>query len=170
MWRGGGKLVTPKLFDSQIGQVLSSFGLRIVWVLLILPAVAISILLLDDPETLRATVFTFIPVVLIGLACLIVPTAGYRNQVRKLKQDELARINSGIHGDGAALAASPLASHVVGLSLPELLVYGHEVEKMREWPINLSVMTRFVGYIGLPLCSWLAGSYVSVLVENALGQ
>jgi hypothetical protein len=168
MWRVGGKLVTPRLFDTEIGQVLCRFGLRIVWIILICPALAIGMILLGNPESLRATFVTFIPVILIGLVCLLVPTAGYRNQVRKLKQEELGRIGSGIHGDNAALETSPLAARVCDLSLTELLTYRQEVEKMREWPIDLAVMTRFVGYIGLPVGSVVAASYVRVLVEDGV--
>jgi|GEM_PF-1193174 len=75
-------------------------------------------------------------------------------ELQKLRRDIAARRLEFEVSDSADIAAR----------LSALLALEHHLERVREWPLDLSTIVRFCLYLALPLGSWLGGA----LVERAL--
>ena len=75
-------------------------------------------------------------------------------ELKKLRRDIVAKHIEFENSESAEIAAR----------LSALLALEHHLERVREWPLDLSTIVRFGFYLALPLGSWLGGA----LVERAL--
>ncbi|MGV8997459.1 MAG: hypothetical protein ACOH12_10980 [Parvibaculaceae bacterium] len=82
--------------------------------------------------------------------------------IDKAKNAELLKLRRDIAA--SRLLFESASTTEVSARLSALLALEHHLERVREWPLDLSTIVRFGLYLALPLGSWLGGT----LVERAV--
>ena len=101
-------------------------------------------------------------------ACLVAPTLGVHRSVASAKAAELARVAEAIRGERAgALSPRRADAPPEDARLGNLIQYQAFVNSIREWPFDLSIVSRSLLLIMLGAGSWLGGALVERLL-NAL--
>jgi hypothetical protein len=103
-----------------------------------------------------------------NVAVLLIPVRGLHEQLRAAKRAELARVTAALRGERGALDGSVLRA---GGELPvaDLLAWRRFVESVPEWPIDVSTLSRFALYVGIPLFSWIGAALVERMLDAAIG-
>lgn len=105
----------------------------------------------------------------IGIAALLLPSAGLNERLRAEKDRELAWIRAEIATARAALARSDAASREEAARLPALLAWETRVADASTWPFDVPTLLRFALLLLVPLGSWLGGALVEWVVDRWLG-
>jgi hypothetical protein len=113
------------------------------------------------------------PAILVALLfaalLLCLPCAGAYRAIAREKSVELERVRTEIERQrGMALSADHESKVTAAGQLPGLLAYEARVESVREWPINVFGVLRFLLYVAIPVGSWVASALVERLVTGAL--
>lgn len=165
----GGSLLEVRLFDPDLGRPIARFGLRVMLLFAVVPTLMMGIFQISSPGAEWTLLATWVLSLVVGAACLVVPSAGLRVRVRELKCAELRRVDRAVQGDDGALAESPMAEQLQQLGLVDLLAYRREVAAVREWPFDTPVVSRFALYVILPPASWVAAALVERFVDQFMG-
>jgi hypothetical protein len=168
--RAAGELLDVRLFDSELGRPLVRFGLRTVLMFVVLPMILFSIQMALRASVTSTIALAFAVNLVVSAAAMLLPVWHLRGRIREAKRQERARIECAVHGDRAALEASPMAQQLRHLALPELLAYRREVDAVREWPFDTPVMARLGLYVVLPPASWVAAALVERSVDGLLSR
>jgi hypothetical protein len=164
-WRCGRRGVRVDLLDLAALAPFAGFGLRLALVVLAIPVLMAPAAALGlSPAPVELALYG--GVVALGLAALVVPSWGLHTAIREAKAAELARVRRALHGDPAALDASPLARDAERLSTLDLALWQDRVEALREWPFDARALRRFGLYLLIPLGSWVGGALVERLVDR----
>lgn len=162
MSRVGRELVTVDLLDPSRVAALPRWGLHSA--LLVIGALSLCALLFYDFEAAPQLLFTLAATVLGTLALagfsLLLPVQGLRDNLRRAKRRELAWCHDEIQRtrQGGARRSE--------LSLSDLVAYRGLVESVREWPLDVPTVSRFVLYLVIPPASWLGGALVERLIDS----
>jgi hypothetical protein len=167
LWRCGRHQVKVDLLDLDALAPFGRFGLRLALFVLAIPVLLIPAFALGY-TVVTVEVLLYAPILLLGLAALVVPSWGAHSAIRAAKTQELERLRRAIHGDRSALAESSLAAHADELSFVDLLAYRNEIRSLREWPFDARAVQRFGLYLLIPLASWVAGALVERAVDLLL--
>jgi len=159
-----GEKIEVDLLDPSAALVFGRKGLRsvAVWVL---QSSAISMFWVLDSAAASNVLFT---VVVLGLAttALVAPTLGVRRNVMRAKARELEAVTRAIRRERDALFTP---GSVEGRSpegrLSDLIQYEGLVRRVREWPFDLSIVSRSLLFVLLGCGSWLGGA----VAERLLG-
>jgi hypothetical protein len=106
----------------------------------------------------------------IGIAALLLPSAGLNERLRAEKERELAWVRGEIATARAALARSDAGSREEAARLPALLAWEARVADARTWPFDVPTLLRFALLLLVPLGSWLGGALVEYVVDRWLGS
>jgi hypothetical protein len=104
----------------------------------------------------------------LGLAtvALIAPTSGIRRTITVAKREELAAVARAIREErDVALSPRRADAPPDDARLGNLIQYQAFVKSIREWPFDLSILSRSSIFIVLGAGSWLGGA----VVERLLG-
>lgn len=162
-----GEQVRVDLLDPSPLLVFGRKGLRSVVVWASASAVFSLFWVLDSAG--RANLgLAFVVIALVSTA-LIAPTAGVRRSLAAAKAEELAAVTSAIRKARRAIASpgSPGASRLEP-GLGDLVQYQAFVRSIREWPFDLSIVSRSTLFIVLGAGSWLGGAVVERLLDVLL--
>ncbi len=103
--------------------------------------------------------------VLAGLG-LLLPLRGVHRKIRAAKQERLALCRTELRRAHDAMAAS--ADEDAMRRVADLLTYRRYLERVREWPFDVSTLVRFAIYLLIPLLSWAGGALVERGVDRLL--
>ncbi len=159
-----GEQVEVDLFDRSPALVFGRKGLRsvVVWVL---TSTAISMFWVLDSAGQANVVFP-ISVLGVTIAALVSPTLGVRRNIARAKTRELEVVTRAIRRERDAMLrpGGTDGSRRDG-RLADLIQYEGFVRAIREWPFDLSIVSRSLLFIVLGCGSWLGGA----VVERLLG-
>jgi len=159
-----GERVAVDLFDQSMLLLFARKGLRsvVVWVLI---SSAFSMFWVLDSAGQANVLFPIGVLALVALA-LIGPTRGIHQRIVAAKTHELDRVIEAIRIErDAALAPRRPDAPNADARLGNLVQYYEFVSAIREWPFDLSIVTRTVLVVALGVGSWLGGA----VVERLLG-
>lgn len=109
--------------------------------------------------------WTTIPgaVLLLGAVCYLVLTVLWpvHRVLRDARHAELRRVQQHIDVHGEAAAAFDREALE---ALAPLLVYRGEIARMREWPLDLGVLTRFGLYLFIVPMTWVGAALIEYVV------
>ena len=112
-----------------------------------------------------------LPLLVIALAALVLPIRGVRGRIRAAKRGELTRLDSEIRAERDHLFRPGVAPATVeSPRLANLAAYRSLVSDVREWPLDVSTLSRFALYVALGVGSWVGAALVERLVGAALGR
>jgi hypothetical protein len=98
----------------------------------------------------------------LGLALTFLPMIGIRRNVRRAKQIAIAKLNEAISRANRDLEPDPLRY------LADLLRQREAIQNAREWPLDVTAVSRIAIYFVIPPIAWVGGALVEVLVQAAL--
>lgn len=159
-----GETLEIDLLNPSTTLVFGRKGLRSVAVSVLI-SVAISMFWLLDSAG-QSNVL--IPFVVLGLAtaALLAPTLGVRRNVARTKARELEVVVEAIRRERDRLLEPGLTSSRPHAGrLGDLVRYESLVRSVREWPFDLSIVSRSALFILLGAGSWVGGA----MVERGLG-
>jgi hypothetical protein len=162
-----GQQVEVDLFDQSRLLVFARKGLRsaVVWVLI---STALSILWVLDSAG-QHNVETAIGLLALVTVALVAPTRGLHLRIAAAKATELARVSEAIRLERtASLEPRSADAPPEDARLGNLIQYQEFVKSIREWPFDVSLVTRSVLLILLGAGSWLGGALVERLLGLAL--
>ncbi len=162
-----GQQVEVDLFDQSRLLVFARKGLRsaVVWVLI---SSALSILWVLDSAG-HNNVETAIGLLALVTVALVAPTRGIHLRIAAAKATELARVSEAIRLERtASLEPRSADAPPEDARLGNLIQYQEFVKSIREWPFDVSIVTRSVLLILLGAGSWLGGAVVERLLGLAL--
>ena len=169
--RIGRHQVRIDLLDLDALAPFARFGLRLsLWLLgasifLVLMAAFVE----TDPLRASARIPLFVPVWVLAVGALVVPSWGLHQAIRDAKAEEIERLREALRGNRNALDGSPVAHEAANLSIVELLEYRDRITALREWPFDARALRRFGLYLLIPLASWVGAALVERLVDRVLG-
>jgi len=130
---------------------------------------AAGLIPVEQMEMFSSNAPLLLAVTLFAAVLLYLPCAGARRAIVREKSAELDRVRIEIEQQrGMALSADDESKTVAASRLPGLLAYEARVENVREWPINVFGVLRFLLYVAIPVGSWVASALVERLVTGAL--
>jgi len=159
-----GERVAVDLFEPSTLLVFGRKGLRsvILWVSL---STVFSIFWVLDSAG-QANVALSVAVLGLATVALIAPTSGVHRSIAAAKARELAAVMRAIRKErDIALSQRCTDGPPDDARLGNLIQYQHFVRSIREWPIDLSILSRSSLFILLGAGSWLGGA----VVERLLG-
>jgi hypothetical protein len=134
MNRMGSTLLDLRLFDPDLGRPIARFGLRTMLLYAASPSLLLGAWQILSPGVSTTLIYMWIVCLIVGCACLVLPSKGLRSRIRACKRAELRRIDKAVHGETSALSDSPMREQIQHLGLVDLLAYRREVAAVREWP------------------------------------
>jgi hypothetical protein len=171
-----GERVEVDLLDPSTALVFGGKGLRSVILWGSISTIFSMFWVLDSAG--QANIALAIGVLALATAALVTPTLGVRRNIAMTKAKELAIVTRGIvrERDRAlqAMPASPvqrprpLETVPDELRLGSLLQYHAFVKSIREWPFDLSIVSRSSLFIVLGAGSWLGGAVVERILSLLL--
>lgn len=158
-----GERVEVDLLDPSRLRVFARKGLRSVLIWVLVSSTFSLFWVLDSAG--RANVA--LPFVLLGLVvlALVAPTLGVQRNIAAAKAAELARVAAAIRDERARMLAPRSGDAAENARLGSLIAYRGFVESIREWPFDLSIVSRSVLLIVLGAGSWLGGALVERLLD-----
>jgi hypothetical protein len=162
-----GEQVQVDLFDQSTLLVFARKGLRsvVVWVLI---SSAFSMFWVLDSAG-QANILLPIGLLVLVTVALVAPTRGVHLSIAAAKTAELARVTEAIREErDATLAPRRADAPPEDARLTNLLQYQEFVKSIREWPFDLSIVTRSLLLIVLGAGSWIGGALVERLLGLAL--
>jgi len=162
-----GERVEVDLLDLSKVLVFARKGLRsvVVWVLI---SSAFSLFWVLDSAGRVNIVLPALVLVLVAVA-LVAPTLGIHRSIRVAKTNELALLAEAIRTERAsALAPRHADSPPEDARLGNLIQYQAFIKAIREWPFDLSIVSRAFLLIVLGAGSWLGGAVVERLLNVLL--
>jgi len=109
-----------------------------------------------------------VPLLVIALAALVVPMRGVRGRIRAVKRQELERSERELRIERERLFAPEGSGESPRLA--NLAAYRALVADVREWPLDVSTLSRFALYVALGVGSWVGAALVERLVSLALAR
>lgn len=108
-------------------------------------------------------------VLILVIVALVAPTLGIHRSIRLAKASELALLSEAIRTERAtALAPRRAGAHPEDARLGNLIQYQAFIKSLREWPFDLSIVSRSLLLIVLGAGSWLGGAIVERLLNFVL--
>jgi hypothetical protein len=162
-----GKRIEVDLFDPTRLLVFARKGLRSVVVWVVISSVYSMFWVLDSAGQANVA----LPIVLLVLVtvALVAPTYGVHERIAAAKADELARVSEAIRSErDRALAPRRADAPPEDARLGNLIQYQEFVRSIRDWPFDLSIVSRSALLMVLGAGSWLGGAVVERLLGLAL--
>jgi hypothetical protein len=100
----------------------------------------------------------------VGLALLLLPMLGIRENVRKEKTRALGEVDVLI--EQASRDLEPDSMRYLG----DLLHRRDRLDWVREWPLDTTVVSRIAIYFIVPPLAWLGGALVEILLDTVIGN
>jgi hypothetical protein len=100
----------------------------------------------------------------LGVAALLLPSAGINERLRAGKAHELAWVRGEIAAAREALGRGDASGR-----LPALLAWEARVADTSTWPFDPPTLARFALLLLVPLGSWLGGALVERVVDRLIG-
>ncbi len=159
-----GERVELDLLDHAAVLVFGRKGLRSVAVWVLVSSAVSMFWVLDAAGSANVG----LPFVLLGIAtaALVAPSLGVRRNLARVKARELDVVTRAIRGERHTLLGEG-GSEEPGRAghLADLIAYESYVRGIREWPFDLSIVSRSLLFVVLGCGSWLGAA----LVERLLG-
>ncbi len=115
----------------------------------------------------QANVSLAVAVLGLAIVALIAPTRGVHRSIAAAKARELAIVSQAIRLErGTALSPRRAKSPPDDARLGNLIQYQAFVKSIREWPFDLSIVSRSSLFILLGAGSWLGGAVVELLLNR----
>lgn len=154
-----GRLVEVNLYDLDS---LNGFGSAAInGLLMVVGALALSVVQsLDREFHWDSYVNGFYVGIPAAIGLVLLPTWSVHRRIAVAKERELAAINAQIRLSSTALDSSAL------LHLNGLLQRRSLVQSLRNWPMDLSLFSRFIIYVLIPPLAW-AGAALTELFMDA---
>jgi hypothetical protein len=162
-----GERVEVDLLDLSKVLIFARKGLRsvVIWVLI---SSAFSMFWVLDSAGQANTWFPFAVLILVIVA-LVAPTLGIHRSIRAAKEKELALLSEAIRTERAvALAPRRADARPEDARLGNLIQYQSFIKSLREWPFDLSIVSRSLLLLVLGAGSWLGGAIVERLLNVLL--
>jgi hypothetical protein len=166
--RAVGRRVRVSLLDRSGLAPFVRAGLRsaVTW----LVGSSLALLLVIDVNSPVLVLGTVGGTMALGIAALLLPSAGLNERLRAEKQRELAWVRGEIARAREALARPDAASRDEASRLPVLLAWEARIDAAGTWPFDPPTMLRFSLLLLVPLGSWLGGALVERAVSAAMGD
>jgi len=162
-----GKRVEVDLLDLSKVLVFARKGLRSVMIWVLISSVFSMFWVLDSAGRVNI-VLPALVLVLVAVA-LVAPTLGIHRSIRVAKTNELALLAEAIRTERAsALAPRHAGAPPEDARLGNLIQYQAFIKAIREWPFDLSIVSRAFLLIVLGAGSWLGGAVVERLLNVLL--
>jgi hypothetical protein len=162
-----GERVEVDLLDPSTLLVFGRKGLRSARVWGSISMVFSMFWLLDSAG--QANVALAVAVLGLATAAVVAPTHGVRRSIAAAKSAELAVVTEAIRRErDRALSSRDAEAPLLDGRLGSLIQYQALVGSVREWPFDLSLVSRSSIFIALGAGSWLGGALVEVLLEQLL--
>ena len=157
-----GKITEVDLYEldklNGFGRVASN------WFLVIVGAMAITtIQSLDQTFDLEDYVSALIVVVPSILILVPLPIWSIHRRIRIAKSEELQRIESEISSTARDLGDDALHR------MNGLMTRKEQISKLRNWPMDLSIFSRFVLYVFIPPLAWAGAAFMEFYLDSVLG-
>ena len=161
-----GERVQVDLLDLSKLRVFARKGLRsvVVWVLV---SSTFSMFWVLDAAGQTNVFLPFLTLPLVLLA-LVAPTLGVHRSIAAAKATELAVLAEAIRSERASTLAARRADAPEDARLGNLIAYQAFVRSIREWPFDVSIVSRSTLLIVLGAGSWLGGALVERLLDLLL--
>jgi hypothetical protein len=147
---------------------LARMGLRnaFTW---IIGSTLVLLLFLNIPVRDAAGVLPgLVTIVALAVVALAVPVRRANREIVRAKRSELMKINVEIREDLQAMRAGGSDAAAAAARLPGLIAYRTMIASVREWPLDLPMLTRFSLYLLIPLAGWFGGAMVERLIDALL--
>ena len=161
-----GERVEVDLLDLSKLRVFARKGLRsvLVWVL-VSSTLSLFWVIGSAGQANVGMVFLMLGLVLLAL---VAPTLGVHRSIATAKAAELAVLAGAIRSERASTLAPMRADAPENARLGNLIAYQAFVRSIREWPFDLSIVSRSTLLILLGAGSWLGGALVERLLDLLL--
>lgn len=162
-----GERVEVDLLDLSKVLIFARKGLRsvVIWVLI---SSAFSMFWVLDSAG-QANAWLPLAVLILVIVALVAPTLGIHRSIKTAKGKELALLSEAIRTERAvALAPRRADARPEDARLGNLIQYQSFIKSLREWPFDLSIVSRSLLLIVLGAGSWLGGAIVERLLNVLL--
>lgn len=97
-----------------------------------------------------------------AIVLIVLPIWSLHRRIRLAKAEEIGRLNEQIATASRALEPQSLQH------LNDLLTRRELVKDLRNWPMDLSIFSRFVLYVFIPPLAWVGAALVEMFVDSLL--
>jgi hypothetical protein len=158
--RIGGERFEIDLLDVSGLALLARWSQRAVllWVIFFW---IVSLFFLGPGRANMANLAGIIPLLIVSATAFLLPVSGARRKIREAKRAELRWVRGQIAGERDALRGGTNE----GARLANLVAYESVIERVHEWPFDVSSLVRVLLYVGLGVGSWFGGALVERLLD-----
>jgi hypothetical protein len=158
--RIGGERFEIDLLDVSGLTLLARWSHRAVLLWVIFFWIA-SLFFLGPGRMNLANLSGIIPLLIVSATAFLLPVSGVRRRIREAKHAELRWVRDKIAGERDALRGGTSE----GARLANLVAYESVIERVREWPFDVSSVVRVFLYVSLGVGSWVGGALVERLLD-----
>jgi hypothetical protein len=163
-----GERVEVDLLDASMLLVFGRKGLRSVALWVSISTLFSMFWVLDSAG--QANPIVAAAVLGLATAALVAPTTGVHRNIAIAKAKELTIVSQAIRTEReAALSARNAQAPLGDGRLGSLIQYLAFLKSVREWPFDLSTVSRSLLFIALGVGSWLGAAVVERLLNQLLG-
>lgn len=155
------------LLDLRGLAPLARIGLRNAFAFAL--AASMVAVMASDELTISVTLFTVAIVAAVGAFTVLLPVRGAHRAIRAAKDADLLAVREAIARTRTPALAGGVESAEAATRLGGLLAFEARIAGVGEWPFDVGTLVRFLGFLALPLGSWIAAALVEWLVSHALG-
>lgn len=158
--RIGGERFEIDLLDVSDLALLARWSQRAVllWVIFFF---FVSLFFLGPGRENLANLGGIIPLLIVSATAFLLPVSGVRRKIREAKHAELGWVRERIAQERDRLRAGTSE----GARLANLVAYESVIERVHEWPFDVSSVVRVLFYVGLGVGSWFGGALVERLLD-----
>lgn len=160
-----GSVIEIELLDLGPLAPLVRWGLRTVW-LWVMWFALISLFWIGPGPPNWINALGLVPLLMIGLAALVIPVSGVHRHIVAAKEHALARLHADIRDEIASGGARRIGESP---RLANLIAYRGLIEAVPEWPFDVPAISRFVFYVLLGAGSWVGAALVEHGVDQLFG-
>ncbi|MBL4659397.1 MAG: hypothetical protein JKY19_03505 [Alcanivoracaceae bacterium] len=154
-------LTLPDLFDEKLPKIFVQHGVRNALLLVVFVSICGN-LIVAPGNRLDAALLIAIISSLCAVLVLILPVLGIHRVINRTKQKHLTNIQ----GQILLLTEDLSSAKIDWLKLSTLLALETRTQAVREWPFDVSSISRFIFYIIIGLSSWVGAALVEKLLDS----
>lgn len=156
-----GKLIQVNLYDLDSLNGFGRAGLN--GLLMVVGALALTTLQSLDAEfRLDNYIYALYVGVPAAIVMVFLPIWTVRDKIRQEKERELLQVDEAIRNSSASLDTESLTR------LNALLGRREQIQHQRNWPMDISIFTRFVLYVFIPPLAWIGAALMEVFLDSML--
>lgn len=124
-----------------------------------------TILFIESIDSIELYNPALLPLIPSIIWMVVTPLSGVRKRIISAKELEISLIEKGIEGDKEALKQSRIGKNLENINVVDLMTYKRLITATPEIPINIPTASRFIFYLIIPFCTWVAASIVDKAID-----